>query len=111
MATVIMSDAVLDSIKLAGDGLNSAASERHDEAINLFTQAIRLYDKDFRYFVNRSYCYYYLKKFDLSLADAEAGIKIDPNHPKPHYRLVRLVYFHNLLNMVLTTGKDWLSWA
>lgn len=81
-----MSSDLVDSIKLAEDGIDSAANERYEEAINLFSQAIKLHNKDFRYFVNRSYCYYHLEKFDLSLADAEAGIKVAPNHPKPHYR-------------------------
>lgn len=79
-------DPILESTKLAAVGIDAAASGRYNEAINLFSQAIKLHDKDFRYFVNRSYCYYHLDKFELSLADAEDGIKVAPDLPKPHYR-------------------------
>lgn len=77
---------VMQSRELAIQGNEMANLGHYREAINLITQAIKLYSKEHRYFGNRSYCFYCLEKFDKALKDAEHAIELSPTWPKGYFR-------------------------
>ncbi|KAK7485878.1 hypothetical protein BaRGS_00022873 [Batillaria attramentaria] len=71
---------VLRSRQLAIRGNEMAQVEEYNAAIQLFTEAISLDPKDFRFLGNRSYC------FDRALKDAEKAIKLAKDWPKGYFR-------------------------
>ncbi|XP_065295794.1 uncharacterized protein [Dermacentor albipictus] len=79
-------DVVTRSRKLAREGYEMCNLGRHKEAIELFTQAIKLYAQEHSYFGNRSYCYSILGKYDKALKDAEKAISLQPQLAKGYFR-------------------------
>ncbi|CAH2322995.1 tetratricopeptide repeat 31 isoform X1 [Pelobates cultripes] len=71
---------------LAEQGINSVEDGNYTKAIELFSEAIRLDPKDYRYFGNRSYCYEQLKLYPKALMDAEISIQLSPDCPKGYFR-------------------------
>ncbi|XP_028325129.1 uncharacterized protein LOC114477171 isoform X2 [Gouania willdenowi] len=66
-------------IKLVQEGLYS-------QAVSMFTEAIKCDPKDYRFFGNRSYCYYCLEQYPKALTDAERSILLAPDWPKGYFR-------------------------
>jgi len=77
---------VLQSRQLAIQGNEMANIGQYSTAIDLFTDAIKLDPKDFRFFGNRSYCYDRILQFDKALQDAERAISLAPDWPKGYFR-------------------------
>ena len=61
----------------------------YDKAIEFYTTAIRLYPLEYRYFVNRSFCYDRLKQFDLALEDAQTAVGLHEQRAKCYFRKAR----------------------
>ncbi|XP_064474310.1 uncharacterized protein LOC135385719 [Ornithodoros turicata] len=89
---------VMQSRELALQGNEMANQGLYKEAINLITQAIKLYSVEHRYFGNRSYCFYCLEKYDKALKDAEHAIELAPTWPKGYFRRGRAQVGLGLLN-------------
>ncbi|KAL1423255.1 hypothetical protein MTO96_021236 [Rhipicephalus appendiculatus] len=79
-------DVVTRSRKLAREGYEMCNLGRHKDAVELFTQAIKLYAQEHSYFGNRSYCYSILGKYDKALKDAEKAIGLQPQLAKGYFR-------------------------
>ncbi|XP_064629906.1 nucleolin-like isoform X2 [Lineus longissimus] len=77
---------VLRSRQLAIRGNEMANLGHYNEAIDLFTEAIKLDGSDFRFFGNRSYCYDRVLQYEKALRDAEKAISLSPDWPKGHFR-------------------------
>ncbi|KAL3173610.1 hypothetical protein MRX96_041436 [Rhipicephalus microplus] len=77
---------IIRSQRLAWEGYELCVQERHKEAVELFTQAIKLYAEDDSYFGNRSYCYSILEKYDKALMDAEKAISLQPQVATGYFR-------------------------
>ncbi|XP_076472899.1 uncharacterized protein LOC143302208 isoform X2 [Babylonia areolata] len=77
---------VLRSRQLAIRGNEMAQVEEYNAAIQLFTEAIALDPKDFRFLGNRSYCYDRLQQYEKALKDAEKAIKLSKDWPKGYFR-------------------------
>nr|XP_037282892.1 cell wall protein AWA1-like isoform X2 [Rhipicephalus microplus] len=77
---------IIRSQRLAWEGYELCIQERHKEAVELFTQAIKLYAEDDSYFGNRSYCYSILEKYDKALMDAEKAISLQPQVATGYFR-------------------------
>ncbi|RMX49338.1 hypothetical protein pdam_00014436 [Pocillopora damicornis] len=58
----------------------------YQAAVDLFTQAINLDAKDFRFFGNRSYCYDRMGQYEKALQDADVAISLAPDWPKGYFR-------------------------
>ena len=58
----------------------------YDCAIAFYKDAIELFQLDYRYFVNRSFCYDQLNQFTEALDDADRAIKLHPIGPNCHFR-------------------------
>ncbi|XP_053306301.1 tetratricopeptide repeat protein 31-like [Spea bombifrons] len=71
---------------LAEQGIHSVKDGNYTKAVELFSEAIRLDPKDYRYFGNRSYCYEQLKLYPKALVDAEISIQLSPACPKGYFR-------------------------
>ncbi|KAM9365283.1 uncharacterized protein KZ484_011457 [Pholidichthys leucotaenia] len=74
------------SASLTEKGIKLAQEGQYEEAVIMFTEAIKYDPKDYRFFGNRSYCYNCLKQYSLALADAERSIKLAPDWPKGYFR-------------------------
>jgi len=77
---------VLRSRQLAIRGNEMANLGHYQAAIDLFTEAIKLDPKDFRFFGNRSYCFDRQHQFEKALRDAEKAISLAPDWPKGYFR-------------------------
>lgn len=77
---------VLRSRQLAIRGNEMAQVEEYNAAIQLFTEAISLDPKDFRFLGNRSYCFDRLQQYERALKDAEKAIRLAKDWPKGYFR-------------------------
>ncbi|CAJ0951834.1 unnamed protein product [Ranitomeya imitator] len=71
---------------LPEQGVNSVKDGNYTKAIELFSDAIRLDPKDYRYFGNRSYCYEQLELYPKALVDADISIQLSADCPKGYFR-------------------------
>merc|ERR1719361_1445557 len=58
-----------------------------ETALDLYTQAIKLNNKNAVFFANRSVCYNRLKNFEAAILDAMESIELDPDYVKGYNRL------------------------
>lgn len=72
----------------AESGVRYANNGDFRTAIQCFTDAIRLFAFDYRYFLNRSFCHFYLAEYEDSLQDADQAVTLSEGHAtaKPQYR-------------------------
>ncbi|XP_074501922.1 uncharacterized protein LOC141773779 isoform X1 [Sebastes fasciatus] len=70
----------------AEKGIKLVQEGQYAQAVSMFTEAIKCDPKDYRFFGNRSYCYYCLEQHPQALADAERSIQLAPDWPKGHFR-------------------------
>ncbi|KAK2852690.1 hypothetical protein Q7C36_007891 [Tachysurus vachellii] len=101
------------SALLTEKGIRLVNEGQYSEAVNMFTEAIRCDPKDYRFFGNRSYCYYCLDQYNLALADAEKSIQMAHEWPKGYYRkgsalmgLKRYSEAEKAMEQVLKLDKD-----
>ncbi|XP_061914165.1 uncharacterized protein zgc:123010 isoform X3 [Entelurus aequoreus] len=71
---------------LAEKGIKLVQEGQYFQAANMFTEAIKCDPDDYRFFGNRSYCYYCLEQYTQALADAERAIQLAPDWPKGYFR-------------------------
>ncbi|XP_068578521.1 uncharacterized protein zgc:123010 isoform X2 [Cebidichthys violaceus] len=71
---------------LTEKGIKLVQEGQYAQAASMFTEAIKCDPKDYRFFGNRSYCYYCLEQYPQALADAERSIQLAPDWPKGHFR-------------------------
>lgn len=74
------------SASLTEKGIKLVQEGQYSQAVSMFTEAIKCDPKDYRFFGNRSYCYYCLEQYPQALADAERSIQLAPDWPKGHFR-------------------------
>ncbi|XP_061693731.1 tetratricopeptide repeat protein 31 isoform X2 [Syngnathoides biaculeatus] len=74
------------STSLAEKGIKLVQQGQYSKAACMFTEAIKCDPNDYRFYGNRSYCYYCLEKYPQGLADAERSIYLAPDWPKGHFR-------------------------
>lgn len=72
--------------RLAVAGYQCASKEKYDQAIELFTRALRNVPNDHRYWGNRSFCYFQIGAYQRALEDADCAVQLAPTSPKGHYR-------------------------
>ncbi|KAG7524205.1 stress-induced-phosphoprotein 1-like isoform X1 [Solea senegalensis] len=74
------------STSLTEKGIQLVQEGQYTQAVTMFTEAIKCDPKDYRFFGNRSYCYYCLEQYPQALADAERAIQLAQDWPKGHFR-------------------------
>ncbi|XP_064360037.1 tetratricopeptide repeat protein 31 isoform X3 [Dromaius novaehollandiae] len=77
---------VEQSLILAGCGNEAAQSGRYAEAVQAFTEAVKLNPREYRLFGNRSYCYEKLQQYEEALRDAQVSLSLQPTWPKGFFR-------------------------
>lgn len=77
---------VLRSRQLAIKGNEMAQQGHYTAAIELFSEAVKLDPRDFRFFGNRSYCFDRTNQYDRALKDAEKAISLADKWPKGYFR-------------------------
>jgi len=73
-----------DDIKVKGN--QAYFNKRYEEAITLYTKAIKLNPKNAIYYANRSMCRMKIDKLGLAFTDADRAIKLNPNYAKGYYQ-------------------------
>ncbi|XP_061646434.1 tetratricopeptide repeat protein 31 isoform X2 [Phyllopteryx taeniolatus] len=101
------------STSLAEKGIKLVQQGQYSKAACLFTEAIKCDPNDYRFYGNRSYCYYCLEKYPQGLADAERSIHLAPDWPKGHFRkgsalmgMKRYCEAEKAMEQVLKLDKD-----
>ena len=61
----------------------------YQKAIEYYNTAIELYPLEYRYFVNRSFCFDQLQRFELALEDAQRALHLQSDYGKCYYRKAR----------------------
>ena len=61
----------------------------YHKAIEYYNTAIELYPLEYRYFVNRSFCFDQLQRFELALEDAQRALLLQSEWGKCYYRKAR----------------------
>ncbi|XP_037126962.1 tetratricopeptide repeat protein 31 [Syngnathus acus] len=74
------------STSLAEKGIKLVQEEHYSQAARMFTEAIKCDPADYRFYGNRSYCYYWLELYPQALADGERSIQLAPGWPKGYFR-------------------------
>jgi tetratricopeptide (TPR) repeat protein len=59
---------------------------KHEEAVLHYSQAIRLDEKNYSLFSNRSLAFLKMQQFYLALEDAKETIKLKPDWAKGYFR-------------------------
>ncbi|KAL5017155.1 hypothetical protein ScPMuIL_006744 [Solemya velum] len=77
---------VLRSRQLAIKGNEMAQLGEYTAAIELFSEAVKLDPRDFRFLGNRSYCFDRIQQYDKALRDAEKAINLAKDWPKGYFR-------------------------
>uniref|UniRef100_A0A8C3C613 RRM domain-containing protein n=1 Tax=Cairina moschata TaxID=8855 RepID=A0A8C3C613_CAIMO len=77
---------VEQSLVLAGHGNKAAQKGYYEEAVQAFTEAMKLNPREHRLFGNRSYCYEKLQQYEEALRDAQMSLSLQPNWPKGFFR-------------------------
>lgn len=76
---------VADEHKNRGNALMQL--EKYNEALEEYTKAIQIYDKNAVYFCNRAAAYSKLEQHDKAVEDSKCAIQLDPNYGKAYGRL------------------------
>ncbi|KAL7890023.1 hypothetical protein AOLI_G00022810 [Acnodon oligacanthus] len=107
------SESLTKSASLTEKGIRLVQEGQYSQAVSMFTEAIKCDPKDYRFFGNRSYCYYCLEQYPLALTDAEKSIQMAPEWPKGYYRkgsalmgLKRYSEAEKAMEQVLKLDKD-----
>ncbi|KAL1347812.1 hypothetical protein HN51_023838 [Arachis hypogaea] len=61
-------------------------AHRFTQAIELYTQAIELNDKNAVYYANRAFAHLRLEEYGSAIQDATKAIEVDPKYSKGYYR-------------------------
>ncbi|XP_034992662.2 tetratricopeptide repeat protein 31 isoform X1 [Zootoca vivipara] len=77
---------VEQSMVLADCGNETAKQGGYQEAVLLFTEAVKLNPREYRFFGNRSFCYERLRCYAEALRDAQVALSLHPGWPKGLFR-------------------------
>ncbi|NWZ49612.1 TTC31 protein, partial [Haliaeetus albicilla] len=85
--TVPLDTSVVEqSLIIAGRGNEAAQKGCYAEAVQAFTEAVKLNPREHRLFGNRSYCYEKLQRYEEALRDAQVSLGLQPGWPKGLFR-------------------------
>ncbi|RWS23470.1 putative serine/threonine-protein kinase-like protein, partial [Leptotrombidium deliense] len=79
-------EGVKKSVDIGAQANKEALNKNFALAVEMFKKAIELNPSDYRFYVNRSYCYDCLFDYENALKDAETAISLNHVWPKCYYR-------------------------
>ena len=80
------------------NGNECVHKKEYHKAIDYYSTAIELYPLEYRYFVNRSFCFDQLQRFDLALEDANRALLLQSDWGKCYFRKGRALKGLNRLS-------------
>ncbi|RWS13430.1 uncharacterized protein B4U79_13599 [Dinothrombium tinctorium] len=98
-----------ESEVIASKALRKAKSGEFTEALHLLSSAIAIRESDYRYFVNRGYCFARLKQFDAAVNDFDAALRLNPNSAKALFLKARTLTDLNLFLKAEHTFREVLA--
>jgi len=75
---------IAEANELKSKALDEQRAGHHDEAIKLFTQAIRLHSKSGLLYASRAACFLAAKRPNAAIKDCDAAIKVNPDSGKAY---------------------------
>lgn len=99
----------MSSAEFKEKGNVAFTAKKYDEAIECYTKAIQLDDKNHVFFSNRSASYAGKKKWIEAIEDAKTCIKLEPSFIKGYYRLATAQIEQNELDAATATIKQGLN--
>jgi len=99
----------MSSTEFKEQGNVAFAAKKYDEAIECYTKAIRLDDKNHVFYSNRSASYAGKQKWTEAIDDAKICIKLNPSFIKGYYRLATAQIEQNVLDAATATIKQGLN--
>jgi tetratricopeptide (TPR) repeat protein len=85
--TIVSGEITADIQKKLGN--DAFAAKKYQEAINYYTEAVKLDPENAIYYSNRSACYAFLKKWPEALNEAILCLSKDSKSVKGYYRLAQ----------------------
>ena len=73
-------------------GNNEIKKHNYSQAVNFYSEAIKINETDHIYYSNRSAAYYNLDEFEKANEDAKIALKLNPEFLKAHYRNAACLY-------------------
>lgn len=70
------------AVELKNKGNEAFKNQDWPAAVNFYTQAIELYDKEPSFYTNRAQANIKLESYGLAVIDADKAIELDPNNVK-----------------------------
>lgn len=99
----------MSSVEFKEKGNVAFAAKKFDEAIDCYTKAIQLDDKNHVFFSNRSASYAGKQKWAEAVEDAKTCIKLEPSFIKGYYRLATAQIEQDELDAATATIKQGLN--
>ncbi|XP_053683040.1 RNA polymerase II-associated protein 3 isoform X2 [Sabethes cyaneus] len=72
-----------------GEDYNMYKEKYGQTAIEMFTKAIEINDRNPAYYVNRAQCYFNLERYEETITDCDIAISIENKHVTAHYRRMK----------------------
>lgn len=97
-------DNKLNELKIEADVLKESGNDfvkkqNYQEAIDMYTKAIQLYNREASYFANRSLCYLKYNKYAECIQDCSCAIDLDETYWKAYSR--RMQAYESLGHFIL----------
>ena len=99
-------DVKLDADVFKEKGNTLVKSQNYEQAIEFYTKAIQVYNKDPVYFCNRALCYLKTNQLKECVEDCGKSIELDANYDKAYYRRMQA---YEALDQNILAVKDCLK--
>ncbi|XP_054611276.1 E3 ubiquitin-protein ligase TTC3 isoform X2 [Dunckerocampus dactyliophorus] len=96
--------AASDDLKKQGNDLFQ--KQKYEEAVDIYSKAIRCCPENYVVFANRALCYIRCKKYLEAAFDGKRAVLIEPLWAKGHYRYCEALFLLGEVNMAITANKS-----
>nr|XP_057942129.1 E3 ubiquitin-protein ligase TTC3 [Doryrhamphus excisus]XP_057942130.1 E3 ubiquitin-protein ligase TTC3 [Doryrhamphus excisus]XP_057942132.1 E3 ubiquitin-protein ligase TTC3 [Doryrhamphus excisus] len=96
--------AASDDLKKQGNDLFQ--KHKYEEAVDIYSKAIRCCPENYVVFANRALCYIRCKKYLEAAFDGKRAVLIEPLWAKGHYRYCEALFLLGEVNMAITANKS-----
>lgn len=73
-----------NAIRYKEQGNQAYKSKDYKKALNLYNKAVQLNPKEPAFYLNRAFCYYYMKNYSLCIKECDKSISLDPGYIKAY---------------------------
>jgi len=90
-------------------GTNLANAEKYEEAINEFSEVIRIVPYEFAPYFNRAICYSRIHNDDAALQDFLRVVELKPDYLDTYSRLITIYANRGLYDDAINSASKWIS--